>query len=603
MRIQLEDRARLFQTFAFYLVILAVPLAVLVYQGMTSLEKQRRQQEANMEAKLRDRATTIVDELAAEWRLFVEKEKLRFPEEYQPVTITDQEAFAETDASPRRSPLYAETVNNLAKLDLANLATVEDSVSASLPAMGESLRDSLIGYFQYDYLADRWTTPYDQVPPYITHEEQVLRYRLFLEHELEPGLISQIGPVGEPLAEPLRILRYLKVSKVSTPEYEAPRRADGPKTLIYSPIYFTYRYNLRPLIIGFRPVLLEYPGTELPDELLFQGYIFSADVLQLEIQAQLERFQEEFGDLYGLIGEPNLESAVPLAFPFQEVSIHWRLDPTEESFAAFKAERQRFWAVIGLLLLSLTVTLVHSSRLVFAHMDLYRKKNNFISAVTHELKAPLTSIIMYAEMLEEGWARGKEQKYYHYIHWESERLTRLIKNILDFSGLERGTFKLSPTCTVLSDLVRSSLEPLRVWTENSGLTLALEVAAEPEVMVDRDSLAQVIYNLCDNTIKYGMSAEQPTLNLEIRESDSHGVLLVYDNGPGIPKEVERRIFERFFRVENEMTRERTGTGLGLALVKELIEGNGGRIEPFTPSGGGFGIRILLKKAPISAMAA
>jgi len=591
------DRGHLLATFAFYLVIIAVPLVVLVFQGMTSLDKQRRQQEDNLEAKLRGRVTTVIRDLKEEWRLLIEREKTRPTEGYQPIIIPDPDIYEQTSLGERRAPVYDETIDHLAKIDLENLGA---EVSGALPSLGESLHDSLIGYWQYDCSTEDWTTPYDPVPDLFDDQAVVRDYREFLARDLEPALLNQIMRVGERNTVPTDILRYLKAKKISTAEAEAPREIGGPRELIYDFHFFDFFRDNKLFVACFRPVLQTYDaGAVVPDSLLLQGFVFSGAVLQSEIQAHLEPLQEEFGNLVVQTGVTGFDSNEPLFQPFQQISILWEITSVEMS--GLEAERQRFWAVIALLILSLTVTLVHLGSLVKAQMDLARKKNNFVSAVTHELKAPLTSIIMYAEMLEEGWARGKEQTYYHYIHWESERLTRLIKNILDYSGLERGTFKLSPVCVLLHEVVTEALEPLRVWAGSSGLEIALVIEAEPEVLVDRDSLSQIIYNLYDNTIKYALSVENPTLTLRIGESEGYGRLIIHDNGPGIAKEDQRRVFERFFRVENEMTREQTGTGLGLALVKELVEGNKGRVALYNPPGGGFGIAISLPKPDVTAM--
>ena len=239
--------------------------------------------------------------------------------------------------------------------------------------------------------------------------------------------------------------------------------------------------------------------------------------------------------------------------------------------------------------------MVHMGSLIVGHVDLHRKKNNFISAITHELKAPLTSIMMYAEMLEEGWAVGKEQTYYQHIRWESERLSRLIRNILDFSGLERGTFKLQRAPLELDTFVTDTLAALKDWVDKSGLALVVDIQAAPVVVADKDSLSQVLYNLCDNTIKYGMGGETPCLSVSVSELEDQAILTVWDNGLGVNKEEVGKIFNRFYRIENEMTRESTGTGLGLALVKDLVEGNEGKIEYFRPEGGGFGVRIMFPR--------
>lgn len=181
-------------------------------------------------------------------------------------------------------------------------------------------------------------------------------------------------------------------------------------------------------------------------------------------------------------------------------------------------------------------------------------------------------------MLEEGWAKGKEKLYYHYIHSETNRLARLVQNILDFARIERGEFNLTPKNIEMASLCEEVVKSWSVWMEENGMKIRCAHTANPTIHADEDSLKQVLYNLCDNSLKYGAAGEDPCLTMSISETESQALLVVYDNGSGVPKEDEDRIFERFYRCGNELTREQTGTGLGLALVKEIVEANGGQIR-------------------------
>ena len=626
MRIQLSGNG-IGKTFAFYLVIIAVPLGILVYQGVTSLEAQLRQARENQAQALEKSVISFFSELKEEWFLFLETEKIRPYTDYKAVHIADLEQFHRTGQGAARGPLYEQTITKTARLNYDVINDMDMSARAS-SSVAQIMDNSLVGYFEYDTSSRKISSPYDSVPnPSLKlpeeHQSNVRVYRQFLVNELKPRLKSALFETGgsEELTDPFSILVYLKKRRVQKLSFQINEGGNSvliePDTVtdesvikdvgMYAFSYFNLTHHVakldqdQQLIVAFRPVLLNW-SDKRPRRVLIQGFLFNTVPLIQEIQGYLEPFQEESGNLVVQEFVQAEANATPLFEPFQSIAVASQISDNPDVLANYNAEKQRFWLVIVLLLLALTITMIHLSKLVSGHMDLYHKKNNFVSAVTHELKAPLTSIIMYAEMLEEGWAQGKEQKYYHYIHWESDRLNRLIKNILDYSGLEHGSFVFSPACTLLHEFVEDSLEPLRVWTDNSGLALAVSIQAEPEVMVDRDSISQVIYNLCDNTIKYGMSGETPTLTVEITEDDTHGLLQVYDNGSGIPKEDKDKIFDRFFRCENEMTRERTGTGLGLALVRELVEGNKGKIEHYWPDTGGFGVRICLPKASVDAMA-
>ncbi|MDJ0841952.1 MAG: HAMP domain-containing sensor histidine kinase [Acidobacteriota bacterium] len=623
MRIQLS-RNGIAKTFGFYLIIIAIPLGILAYQGVTSLEMRLEQARENQASRMEKNVASFINQLREEWFVFLEKEKIRGYTDYKAVNIPDVERFNRTGQGAERGPLYAETITRTSRL---NYVGVDNDMSARASStLAQIMENSLVGYFEYDHSTHTISSPYDPLTiPKLKlpeeHEESVRVYRQFLVNELRPRLRSRLFEIGGEENDPFGVLVYLKTPRIQKLQYQINETGDSvlveseavseelvrKDVGLYEFSFFTLPHYVadkkqnQVLIVGFRPVLITW-SDDRPMQLLIQGFLFNSVPFIQEVQGYLEPFQMEFGDLVVHEMKQQQSNTRALFEPFQSIAVRYQITDSPEILDNYRAEKNRFWLVLTCLLLALAVTMIHLSKLVSGHIDLYRRKNNFVSAVTHELKAPLTSIIMYAEMLEEGWAKGKEQKYYHYIHWESDRLTRLIKNILDYSGLERGSFVFSPACSLLHEFVRNSLEPLNVWTENNGLALEVIIRHQPEVMVDRDSLSQVIYNLCDNTIKYGMSAEQPTLTLEVTQNDEYGILKVSDNGSGIPKGDETKVFDRFFRCENEMTRERTGTGLGLALVRELVEGNNGKIELFRPKNGGFGVSIYLPRATIDAMA-
>ncbi len=206
-------------------------------------------------------------------------------------------------------------------------------------------------------------------------------------------------------------------------------------------------------------------------------------------------------------------------------------------------------------------------------MRLARQQQDFVSAVSHELKTPLTSIRMYGEMLKAGWAdEAKRQTYYEYIHSESERLSRLIENVLQLARLTRNTQRFdlkSVTVAELLDLVRSKVA---TQVERAGfvLTVRNEAPADAAVVADGDCFAQIFINLVDNALKFSAGAANKAVEIAARRTgDGHVLFTVRDYGPGVPKAQMKKIFELFYRAENELTRETVGTGIGLALVRQL----------------------------------
>jgi len=458
----------------------------------------------------------------------------------------------------------------------------------------------------------KMTTPYDPTRHFETGPDDlqyINQFRDFLQQELKAELLRSLGLDVDPSAESARLLRpfsrRLTKETEPLPDFDALeeiygdsiarliRSSDGRLQVDYydmaflTPKYRDERFRKDRHIVCYRAVVIN-------DYKLIQGFLFNAQLLIQEAQSYLENSQPQYGHVIIDYFSAPLYSET-LFEPFDLLSIDYRLSEDEAYLRSYHEEKRFFWIVVSLLAGAYLVSMLHLGTLIHFNIDLYRKKTNFISSVTHEIKAPLTSIIMYAEMLCEGWGKGKEDTYYRYILWESERLSRLLKNILDYSGLERGTFKFTATPVDLAAFVEETLGPLRVWVENNGLKLLLQVKARPRINIDRDSLSQVFYNLCDNAIKYGRSAEDSCLTVVVEEAGRDAVLRVFDNGPGVSKREAGKIFRLFYRGENELTRENTGTGLGLALVLELVEGNGGTIEYEPPQGGGFGLCITFPK--------
>lgn len=226
--------------------------------------------------------------------------------------------------------------------------------------------------------------------------------------------------------------------------------------------------------------------------------------------------------------------------------------------------------------------LVATYRFGIKQIDLARQQRNFVSAVSHELKTPLTSIRMYGEMLKSGWAsEDKKKDYYDFIFSEGERLTRLIDNVLALARLDGGSaVTLGPvTVDEIVDMIRS-----KVSTQIEHAKLELEIDVDPavgaeELLVDADAVAQVFINLVDNAIKFGGDAARGSILLRAWAADQHGVVLsIRDFGPGIAEDGMRRLFELFYRPDNELTRATAGTGIGLALVRQLVTAMGGRVD-------------------------
>jgi two-component system, OmpR family, phosphate regulon sensor histidine kinase PhoR len=267
-----------------------------------------------------------------------------------------------------------------------------------------------------------------------------------------------------------------------------------------------------------------------------------------------------------------------LSAPFGDVQLAFALNRLEPGPGAMLA---RWTGVVLLAVLLLGFYALY--RLGLGQLRLARQQQEFVAAVSHELKTPLTSIRMYGELLREGWVpEEKRREYYVYIHEESERLSRLISNILQLARMEREelAMELRPaSVSELFDLLRSRLSG---QIERAGFEATFDL--EPglgarRVEVDNDALLQIFINLVDNALKFSARAEHKAVAVAARaEGNSTAVFSVRDHGPGVPRAHLRRIFELFYRGGDAMAGETVGTGIGLALVRQLAVAMGGSVE-------------------------
>jgi signal transduction histidine kinase len=213
-------------------------------------------------------------------------------------------------------------------------------------------------------------------------------------------------------------------------------------------------------------------------------------------------------------------------------------------------------------------------------IELSEQQQDFVSAVSHELKTPLTSIRMYGEMLKAGWvSEEKRREYYDYIFSESERLTRLINNVLRLARLDRNGTELDMKRTSVAELVDLARSKIASQVSQAGFELEeRHEAADGSLLVDADAFTQVLINLVDNALKFSRKAVEQKVVFGSRVDGDEMVFSVRDFGPGVPREQMRKIFELFYRTERELTRETVGTGIGLSLVNELVTAMGGRVD-------------------------
>ncbi|MCQ2106270.1 MAG: HAMP domain-containing histidine kinase [Fibrobacter sp.] len=227
-----------------------------------------------------------------------------------------------------------------------------------------------------------------------------------------------------------------------------------------------------------------------------------------------------------------------------------------------------------ILLLVIAICLITIYRFTQSKVALATKRQDFVSAITHELKTPLTAIKMYAEMLQSfgGLNEEKRQKYYTQIASEADRLSRLIQNVLNLSKLDGNRWNVQlrqeRPKAVLDDFIATYSR--NVEKQGFELTVSSDTDADNvSLLIDRDAIMQILMNLVDNSLKFSKNASYKMINIELAIKGTDMYLAVRDYGPGIPPAEMKKVFQEFYRVENEMTRQTSGTGIGLSMVKKL----------------------------------
>ena len=250
--------------------------------------------------------------------------------------------------------------------------------------------------------------------------------------------------------------------------------------------------------------------------------------------------------------------------------------------------------LLGCLSLMIVIGLLLTRHIVNKEMSLARLKSDFVSNVSHELRTPLALIRLYAETLELGriTTKEKKQEYYRIVRKESERLTGLINNILDFSRIEAGAKEYEFRETDIADLVRNTLDSYRYQIEQQGFTLKEEIDETlPAVYVDREAMARALLNLVNNALKY--SPEEKFLGVKLYRENGTVKLEVEDRGIGITRREQSKIFEKFYRTGDPLVHNTKGSGLGLSLVRHITNAHGGNVTVDSTPGKGSKFTLSL----------
>lgn len=230
--------------------------------------------------------------------------------------------------------------------------------------------------------------------------------------------------------------------------------------------------------------------------------------------------------------------------------------------------------------------------------ELENARNEFVSMASHQLRTPLTSIKGYLSMVLEGDAgeiTKEQRKLLSEAFLSSERMVRLISDFLNVSRIQTGKFQIDAKDTDITKIIRQEAKQLEVNAKARGLTIDLKLPETPVVVsVDESKIRQVLMNFIDNAIYY--SPEKTTITVELTETKQQLSVKVIDHGIGVPLAEQEKLFEKFFRASNARMQRPDGTGVGLYLAKEVIDGHNGKIifESKPGQGSTFGFSLPIK---------
>ena len=299
---------------------------------------------------------------------------------------------------------------------------------------------------------------------------------------------------------------------------------------------------------------------------------------------------------------PSSQETLAATRGLDQIGLPWRLEVRPRQLAALYQElnrRQNLYLAMSLLVLALLIFGSYlTARTVKRELEIARLKSEFVSAVSHEFRSPLTGIRQLGEMLMRGrWkSEQRRQEYYQMIVRESDRLTRLVENLLDFSRMEEGRLQYDLEPVEPTQWLQKLVEDFQSEVADQKMSIVASIPRElPVLSGDREALTCAVHNLLDNAVKY--SGNSKTVWLHAEAKNSRLSIRVRDQGLGISQEDQKHIFEKFFRGEGEISRQVKGAGVGLSLVKHIVTTHGGSIEFKSLAGQGSTFSLHLPTQP------
>ncbi len=430
---------------------------------------------------------------------------------------------------------------------------------------------------------------------------------------LRPGESPADAPVlGEPMRGPpvRRAAAQAAGNPVRKQELVLGALESDPvrsRPLLLQPVPFQRYIRTRPLLSGQGWIISFVPDQVL--EAIFARALAENQFLVPDYAVADISIEGEALSAGGGHARPGEKSLLAVSAPRKfgpasipeaaSLSVSFYLTSREKMLSAEQRRTRLFGALIGAAVLAALAGLLAARRAFYAQHRLSEMKTNFVSSVSHELRAPIASMRLLSESLERGKISdaGKQQEYYRFLVQESRRLTSLIENVLDFSRIEQGRKEYQREPADLDAIVEDTIKLMRPGAAEKQVALARRPLIGPGPLVSCDGLAlqQALINLIDNAIKHSPPGAKVEVGLE--DGAPNGVRLwVEDQGPGIPPEEHEKIFERFYRRGSELRRETQGIGIGLTIVKHIVEAHGGRVLVRSAVGQGSRFTIQLPAA-------
>lgn len=513
-------------------------------------------------------------------------------------------ATAKTDTARYRAEAIVENID-------LTVTEVKDGLGRSLQDLDTGrLEEQLISWQRSNPLIrnvflwappDRLVVPRRERPANDEDAEFVERYRALFD-----GNVAWAAPADAP--EPVQALAVYQQSSSRQQvrrqmEVNAPAQGGWPGSEVSDPEWLAWFWQNRIHLLGW---------VEVPDTGVRYG-------VEVETMAVLSSILGAFpasaseGEVYALIGgqgevlhqvgSGEIEEDTPHLpmMPVGRALPHWQVAVYYPGGMPGRADSRAFVLVSKLLIGVFVAAILFGGSLLLwqAHLNLReaQQKTSFVSNVSHELKTPLTTIRMYAELLGEGRIKDvqKKRRYLDVIVAESQRLTRLVNNVLDFSRLEQGKKTYSVERLDLVSELRHVVGMQAVRLQEAGMRLEDRLPAMPVMArTDRDAVEQAVLNLIDNAIKY--AADGGEVTVEVDDSPAHAFVRVMDRGPGVPASHRDRIFDQFHRVDQSLTARQAGSGLGLSITRRLLRDVGGDLTYVARDGGGACFEISLPNA-------